>query len=224
MTVKLYEGCYGITRAGDVVGPIERQDRGDMPWLCPENFWRYDSGNLYSDMESHRDITAVYATRAEAEAALAKAEGKTLEAVWPKRNVKVLPGETPLNGDLGHPLLDVFKAGELARDNGTPSPYSGHSLEHCLHAAGWVKRDLRLALDAAQARLSEATPATAPAPDAARDERLDAAAECLKTLRDYVSDARDGHLVYKRGIFNVEMAQGDLDRIDALLAALEARQ
>ncbi len=62
--------------------------------------------------------------------------------------VKVPDGQTPLNDKLSHPLLDVFNEGIAARDNGTGSPYHGHSLEHCLHAAGWVQRDLRLALDA----------------------------------------------------------------------------
>lgn len=63
---------------------------------------------------------------------------------------KVPEGQTPLNDKLGHRLLDVFQAGADSRDNGTGSPYHGHSLEHCLHAAGWVQRDLRLALDAAK--------------------------------------------------------------------------
>ena len=65
--------------------------------------------------------------------------------------VKVPDGQTPLNEKLSHPLLDVFNEGIAARDNGTSSPYHGHSLEHCLHAAGWVQRDLRLALDATKA-------------------------------------------------------------------------
>lgn len=69
--------------------------------------------------------------------------------------VKVPDGQTPLNDKLSHPLLDVFNEGIAARDNGTGSPYHGHSLEHCLHAAGWVQRDLRLALDATKV----ATPA-----------------------------------------------------------------
>ena len=59
--------------------------------------------------------------------------------------VKVPEGQTPLNDKLGHRLLDVFNEGIKARDAGTGSPYHGHSLEGCIHAAGWVQRDLRLA-------------------------------------------------------------------------------
>lgn len=68
-----------------------------------------------------------------------------------KARVTVPAGQTPLNDKLGHMYLDVFNEGVAARDSGKPSPYHGHSLEHCLHAAGWVQRDLRLALDAAKA-------------------------------------------------------------------------
>ncbi len=69
--------------------------------------------------------------------------------------VSVPAGQTPLDGKLEHPLLDVVRAGEKARDSGAGSPYHGHSLEHCLHAIGWVKRDLRIALDEAKAALTE---------------------------------------------------------------------
>lgn len=78
-----------------------------------------------------------------------------------KARVTVPAGQTPLNDKLGHVYLDVFNEGAAARDSGKPSPYHGHSLEHCLHAAGWVQRDLRLALDAAKAaapRPAEAMP------------------------------------------------------------------
>lgn len=61
--------------------------------------------------------------------------------------VKVPEGQTPLNDKLHHRLLDVINEGIKARDEGGSSPYHGHSLEHCLHATGWVQRDLRLALD-----------------------------------------------------------------------------
>jgi len=71
-------------------------------------------------------------------------------AVVSPRTIRVSKGETPLNEKLGHWVLNVLREGERARDAGTGSPYSGHSLEHCLHAAGWVSRDLRLALDAAK--------------------------------------------------------------------------
>lgn len=67
--------------------------------------------------------------------------------------VSVPDSQTPLNDDLGHRLLDVLKEGQDARDNGTPNPYHGHSLEHCLHAFGWVLRDLRIALDKCKAEL-----------------------------------------------------------------------
>lgn len=76
--------------------------------------------------------------------------GEVTEAASPVAGrVKVPNGQTPLNDDLGHRLLDVFAEGIVARKNGTSSPYHGHSLEHCLHAAGWVQCDLRMALEAA---------------------------------------------------------------------------
>lgn len=56
---------------------------------------------------------------------------------------------TPLDENLRHPLLDVFNDGRLARDTGKPSIYPGNTLEHCLHSAGWVERDLSLALEKA---------------------------------------------------------------------------
>lgn len=73
---------------------------------------------------------------------------KYLAPDTPRASHTVPPDQTPLDEKLTHPLLDVFNAGRRARDLGTtPSPYHGHSLEHCLHSAGWVSRDLRLALD-----------------------------------------------------------------------------
>ena len=65
-------------------------------------------------------------------------------------------GQTPLDDKLIHRFLDVIREGEAARDAGTASPYHGHSLEHCLHATGWVLRDLRLALDEARTRVEKA--------------------------------------------------------------------
>lgn len=62
--------------------------------------------------------------------------------------IRVPVGQTPLTDKLGRRYLDVIREGEKARDEGKGSPYHGHSLEHCLHATGWVQRDLRLALDA----------------------------------------------------------------------------
>lgn len=67
-----------------------------------------------------------------------------------KKALALVPeGQTPLNKGLSHKYLDVIRQGEKARDDGEGSPYHGHSLEHCLHAHGWVQRDLRLALDKA---------------------------------------------------------------------------
>jgi hypothetical protein len=59
-------------------------------------------------------------------------------------------GQTPLDDSLSHRYLDVIKEGRDAFDSGASSPYHGHSLEHCLHATGWVQRDLRVALDKAK--------------------------------------------------------------------------
>lgn len=79
---------------------------------------------------------------------------------------KVPAGQTPLDDDLRHPLLDVFNAGMKSRDDGTASPYHGHSLENCIHASGWVLRDIRLALDAEREKAQQGEPwqdiATAP--------------------------------------------------------------
>lgn len=72
------------------------------------------------------------------------------------QRVTVPIGQTPLDDKLGHPLLDVFNEGIKARDSGEGSPYHGHSLEHCIQAAGWVQRDLRLALDKTQTSVQEA--------------------------------------------------------------------
>lgn len=74
----------------------------------------------------------------------------------PALRCKVPEGQTPLNDDLGHRYLDVFNEGMKAREDEASSPYHGHSLEHCLHSAGWVQRDLRLALDAAKGEKPEA--------------------------------------------------------------------
>lgn len=88
----------------------------------------------------------------EAIAALQPGEAKGAEPLSLGR-VKVPEGQTPLNDKLGHRLLDVFNEGIKARDAGTGSPYHGHSLEGCIHAAGWVQRDLRLALNSAHAAI-----------------------------------------------------------------------
>lgn len=58
------------------------------------------------------------------------------------RGIVVPRGQTPLEGDLDHHFLRVFKEGMQARKSGASSPYHGHSLEHCLHGAGWVQQDL----------------------------------------------------------------------------------
>lgn len=85
-------------------------------------------------------------------------EVKRLRAEKDAKQVKrtVPAGQTPLDDKLNHRFLDVIREGEAARDAGTASPYHGHSLEHCLHATGWVSRDLRLALDEARARTEKA--------------------------------------------------------------------
>ena len=80
-------------------------------------------------------------------------------SVTDKASTRQVPaGQTPLDARLSHPLLLVFAEGEKARDTGAASPYHGHSLEHCLHAAGWVQRDLMIALDAAKKRLAAPQP------------------------------------------------------------------
>ena len=66
-----------------------------------------------------------------------------------EKRVKVPEGQTPLDDNLNHRYLAVLDEGSKARDSGEGSPYHGHSLEHCLHATGWVSRDLRLALNKA---------------------------------------------------------------------------
>ena len=63
-------------------------------------------------------------------------------------------GQTPLDDNLKHRYLDVIREGADAFDSGEGSPYHGYSLEHCLHATGWVKRDLRVALDKANQRIA----------------------------------------------------------------------
>lgn len=65
---------------------------------------------------------------------------------WPHRPL------TPLDRDLSHPVIKVILEGVDARENGTNCPYPGNTLEHSLHAFGWVQRDLRLAFDACKAR------------------------------------------------------------------------
>lgn len=102
----------------------------------------------------------------------------------------VRAGETPLDANLGHRYLDVFREGGEAFDNRTASPYSGHSLEHCLHAAGWVQRDLRVALDSVLAE-REAT-------EARHAAELRGQAERFEAFRQEVSDAVEGFWNYCR--------------------------
>ena len=101
--------------------------------------------NVYKDGSAFPNVDRVFADKHSGEA-------KGAEPLSLGR-VKVPEGQTPLNDKLGHRLLDVFNEGIKARDAGTGSPYHGHSLEGCIHAAGWVQRDLRLALNSAHAAL-----------------------------------------------------------------------
>lgn len=110
--------------------------------------------------------------------------------------VKVPEGQTPLNYDLHHPLMDAFNAGSKARDTGGVSPYHGHSLEHLLHACGWVQRDLRLALDAAR-NAPSATP---------RPEASDAPDIVPVAWRDPATAPKDGTML------QLLIQRGDVDR------------
>jgi len=76
-----------------------------------------------------------------------------LGAEPPRVAPKVPEGQTPLDRNLKHRLLDVIDEGKKARDTEDGSPYHGHSLEHCLHATGWVYRDLQIALNDARAEI-----------------------------------------------------------------------
>lgn len=93
--------------------------------------------------------------------------------VGEEKRVKVPGGQTPLDDNLSHRYLAVLDEGSKARDSGEGSPYHGHSLEHCLHATGWVSRDLRLALNKAREECKTAC-------DQARRE---AYAECIAALK-----------------------------------------
>ena len=90
-----------------------------------------------------------------------------------EKRVKVPGGQTPLDDNLSHRYLAVLDEGSKARDSGEGSPYHGHSLEHCLHATGWVSRDLRLALNKAREECKTAC-------DQARRQ---AYAECIAALK-----------------------------------------
>lgn len=46
----------------------------------------------------------------------------------------------------GDEIFAALKQGEKSFDHATPSPYSGGSIEHQIHAYGWVKRDLQIGL------------------------------------------------------------------------------
>lgn len=103
--------------------------------------------------------------------------------------VRVPSGQTPLDDNLQHRLLDVFNEGGKARDSGSRSPYHGHSLEHCLHAAGWVSRDLRLALDAKNAAHPEAQPVGVERLTRERDEAKRMHAQAFRLACDYQARA-----------------------------------
>ena len=107
-------------------------------------------------------------------------------------------GQTPLDDKLIHRFLDVIREGEAARDAGTASPYHGHSLEHCLHATGWVLRDLRLALDEARARAKKA--------EAERDALRAALEEIAEGLKGIARDIQIGPDDEGREIYDMVQA------------------
>lgn len=112
------------------------------------------------------------------------AKGQPMEQTIPKRVAPRVPeGQTPLDHSLQHPLLDVIEAGRKARDDLTPSPYHGHSLEHCLHAAGWVYRDLRIELGKAKERIKEFEMRLTPEPLA-----VDRFAEMIDALKSWMGE------------------------------------
>lgn len=116
-------------------------------------------GNRVAELENDIRIGFANIDRETARAETAERELASLKAACeakdaalePKGRVKVPEGQTPLDDNLWHRLLDVINEGQKSRETGAHSPYHGHSLEHCLHATGWVQRDLRMALDAARA-------------------------------------------------------------------------
>ena len=114
-------------------------------------------------------------------------EVKRLRAEKDAKQVKrtVPAGQTPLDDKLNHRFLDVIREGEAARDAGTASPYHGHSLEHCLHATGWVSRDLRLALDEARARAEKAEAER----DRLRAERMEIFGDHAHVVRGIIAAA-----------------------------------
>ena len=122
------------------------------------------------------------------------------DAIAAKAPRTVPDGQTPLDDKLNHRLLDVIREGEAARDAGTGSPYHGHSLEHCLHATGWVAQDLRLALNESQARAEAAEARVAKlveAYDVANPLRTadmhHADCKCLRCEVDDAREALKGH-------------------------------
>ena len=90
MSVKLYEGCWGVTRGGEKRGQmVPNQNAGDPwpfkivdasgEWVCA---YRKDgtacSDIFPRDLEPHNDIIAVFGTEAEADAYLAQESHKPL--------------------------------------------------------------------------------------------------------------------------------------------------
>lgn len=73
MTGQLYEGCWGVTRAGEKKGPFP--EKSTLPYCYPfflENMgWREDGrrNGIYGD--DPNDIIAIFATEPEADAYLA---------------------------------------------------------------------------------------------------------------------------------------------------------
>ena len=89
MTVQLYEGCWGVTRGGEKRGPMVPNlvtpdqigawtDNG-LVALCGQSrpFW-YDNGEYWPGKPSQRNIIAVFATEAEADAYLAQESHKPI--------------------------------------------------------------------------------------------------------------------------------------------------
>ena len=160
-SVKLYEGCYGITRGGNGHPPAAHyvSATGNHTWAFKADRHTYRVNGRWSCDKhrlSHHDIIAVYATRAEAEAALAKAEGKTLAELDVKPGEPIVRNSCTIVGPgdwtEGKTYWPQVRFGGVSVKDDDGSFWSTNSLD----ARGFTL----------------VSRATAPAPDAARDERL----------------------------------------------------